>query len=147
MAGNTRDAHVLMAEISAKRQEIGEYLAKTEPVNSRLTNSSIIFGALSAVLTAGPGIGGVGFIESARHLVSFGIPIWQVLCLTATVLSVLGVVANGKLKAHNLNSKITSARGCDSKLEGLHLLLQTGQIDVKQAASLYAQYLTEVSHV
>jgi hypothetical protein len=147
MAENTRGSDVLLANIKTKRREIAEYLAKTEPRNLRLINFSIVCGAVAAALTAGPGIGGGGFIDSAKNLVSFGIPIWQVLCLAATILSVLAVVANGKLKAHDLTVKIAGARGCNSKLEGLQFMLETGQVDVEHATPLYMQYLTEIPHV
>jgi hypothetical protein len=147
MQESINDLNVLLAKIKSKRQEIADYLAKTEPQNFRLINISIICGALAAALTAGPGIGGAGFIDSAKNVVSFGVPVWQAICLAATGMSVLAVVANGKLKAQNLSTRIASAKACDSKLEGLQFMVELGQIDVKQAISLYTQYLTEVSHI
>jgi hypothetical protein len=142
---NKSDA--LLITIKNKRREISEYLEKTEPKNLRLINSSIVFGALAAAFTAGPGFGGGGFIESAKGIVSFGIPVWQVICLAATVLSVLSVIANGKLKSDDLNIKIANARSCNSKLEGLQFMLETRQIDIEKASPLYTQYLTEIPHV
>jgi hypothetical protein len=138
---------VVLARIKMKRQEIAAYLAKTEPRNLRLINASIVCGALAAAMTAGPGFGGGGFVNAMKNVVSFGIPVWQLLCLVATVLSILAVVANGKLKVQDLATKIASARGCNSKLEGLEFMLESGQIDVEQATLLYTQYLTEIPHV
>lgn len=147
MPENKSDADVLLAKIRTKRQELANYLAKSEPRHLRLINYSIVSGALAAALTAGPGIGGEGFINSVQGIVSFGIPIWQVLCLIATILSVAAVVINGMLKSHDLTSKITSARSCDAKLEGLETMLELAQVNVEQATPLYTQYLTEISHV
>jgi hypothetical protein len=147
MTDDTSGADTILASIKAKREEIDAYLKKTEPRHMRLVNGSIVCGALAAALTAGPGIGGSGFIEFAKTVVTFGVPVWQALCLAATVLSVVVVIANGKMKAHDLTTKITAARGCNSKLEGLQLMLETGQMDVERAASLYTQYITEVSHI
>lgn len=147
MPENTEESQVLLEKIRGKRQEIADYLARTEPRNFRLINTSIICGALAAALTAGPGVGGGGFIDSAKGLVSFGVPVWQALCLAATVMSVLAVVANGKLKSHDLATRIASAKACDSKLEGLQFMVELRQIDVKQAAPLYTQYLTEIPHI
>ncbi|MFC1523346.1 hypothetical protein ACFL6N_01010 [Thermodesulfobacteriota bacterium] len=147
MQENTNASDALLAKIRIKRQEIAKYLAKIEPRNFRLINASIICGALAAALTAGPGIGGGDFINSVKNIVSFGIPIWQVLCLIATLLSVSAVIANGMLKVHDLTAKIAIARGCNSKLEGLEFMLEAGQIDVEQATPLYTQYLTEIAHV
>lgn len=141
------DEKVLVNKIKAKRQELASYLAKTEPLNSRLINSSIIAGAIAATLTAGPGVGGEGFINTAKNMVSFGIPVWQALCLAASILSVVAVIANGMLKSHSLTTKITKTRACDAKLEGLETMLELNQVDLKQATQLYTQYLTEISHI
>lgn len=147
MPENKSGADALLKKIRTKRQELADYLAKNEPRHLRLINSSIVAGALAAALTAGPGIGGDGFINSVKGIVSLGIPIWQVLCLVATILSVAAVVINSMLKSHDLTSRITSARSCDAKLEGLETMLELEQINVEQATPLYTQYLTEITHV
>jgi hypothetical protein len=142
---NDKDA--LLEKIESKRGEVSDYLKKNEPRHSRYITISIVAGALAAALTAGPGVGGTGFIESAKGVISVGIPVWQVLCLVATLLSMSAVIANGLLKARDLTSKITQVRGCDAKLEGLEIMLDMEQIDLKQATSLYTQYLTEIPHI
>ena len=78
---------------------------------------------------------------------ALGIPIWQALCLAATVLSVALVIINGMLKSHDLSSEIINARSCDAKLEGLETMLDLAQVDVALATHLYAEYLTEIPHV
>ena len=147
MPDTTNEKDVLLAKIRTKRQELSDYLAETEPQHSAMIMCSIIAGALSAALTAGPGIGGEEFINSASDVASFGIPIWQVLCLAASLLSVVAVVANGLLKSYDLTSKIASARTCDAKLEGIETMLELGQADLKQATQLYTQCLAEMPHV
>lgn len=141
------DKEALLEKIKEKRSEVSDYLKQNEPKHTRYITISIVAGALAAALTAGPGIGGTGFIDSAKGVVSFGIPVWQVLCLMATFLSMSAVIANGLLKARDLTSQIARVHGCDAKLEGLELMLDLDQIDMKQAASLYTQYLTEIPHV
>ena len=141
---NTR---ALLVKVRAKRQDIADYLAKIRPRNSRLINASIWSGAIAAALTAGPGIGGDGFVDAIKDQVSFGIPGWQVLCLCASLLSIASVVANGMMKSHDLGSQIASASACDAKLEGLETLLELGQIDLKQAATDYAKYLAEIPQI
>lgn len=142
-----KDTNALLERIKSKRREVADYLKENEPRQSRYITISIVAGALAAALTAGPGVGGTGFIESAKEIFSFGIPVWQVLCLLATLLSMSAVITNGLLKTKDLTSKIAQVRGCDAKLEGLETMLELDQIEVKQAASLYTQYLTEISHV
>jgi len=142
-----KDEKALLDRIKTKRLEVAGYLNNYEPKQSRYIIISIVAGALAAALTAGPGFGGGGFIETASSLFTFGIPVWQVLCLLATLLSMSAVISNGLLKSNDLTSKISQARGCDAKLEGLEIMLSLGQIDLKQATSLYTQYLTEIPHV
>jgi hypothetical protein len=141
------EAEALLEKIKVKRRQVADYLNKNEPRQSRLITFSIVAGAMAAALTAGPGVGGSGFIDTARGVVSFGVPVWQVLCLLATIFSVSVVIVNGMLKSNDLISKISQARGCDAKLEGLEIMLNLNQIELKQAASLYTQYLTEISHI
>lgn len=141
------DAEDLLNKIRTKRQEVADYLGKNEPKKSRLLTISIVAGALAAAMTAGPGMGGGGFIEAAKGVVSFGIPVWQVLCLAATLLSVSAVISNGMLKSNDLSSKIAQVRSCDAKLEGLETMLELEQIELDQATSLYTQYLTEIPHI
>lgn len=147
METDNNEAKVLLQRIKGKRRELARYIEKNEPRHSRLVNASIICGALTAALTAGPGVGGNGFIESIANIVSFGIPLWQVLCLAAALLSVTAVITNGMLKSQDLTTKVTQARSCASKLEGLEALLELAQVDVRQATPLYAQYIAEASHV
>jgi hypothetical protein len=147
MSEISNESNTLLTKIRAKRRELSAYLSQIEPRNSRLINFSIIAGALAAGLTAGPGIGGDGFIGAAKGIISFGIPVWQVLCLIATTLSIIVVISNGMLKSHDITTKIGQARMGDAKLEGLETLLELEQIDVKQAAQRYSQYLTEIPHI
>lgn len=141
------DSETLLEKIQIKRKEVSMYLKKVEPRQSRYITISIVAGALAAALTAGPGVGGDGFIDTASGLLSFGFPVWQVLCLLATLLSMSAVITNGLLKSKDLTAKISRARGCDAKLEGLETMIDLDQIDVEQAASQYAQYLSEISHI
>lgn len=147
MSNGSKEEEMLLAKIKTKRQQLADYLDTMEPRHSTMIMCSIVAGALSAALTAGPGVGGEGFINSATDVASFGIPLWQVLCLAATVLSVIAVVANGLLKSYDLTSKITSARTCDAKLEGIETMLELGQTDVEQATQHYTQCLAEMPHV
>lgn len=141
------ETEVLLEKIKLKRRKVADYLNKNVPRQSRLITISIVAGALAAALTAGPGVGGSGFIEAARGAVSFGVPVWQALCLLATLFSVAVVIVNGMLKSNDLISKISQARVCDAKLEGLEIMLNLNQIGLKQATSFYTQYLTEISHI
>ena len=141
------DRHVLLEKIRAKRAAIDGWLARVEPKQSRLLRLSIVAGALAAGLTAGPGIGGEGFIAAAKGVVTFGVPVWQVLCLLATLLSVATVIANGLLKSGDVGARIAAVRTCDAKLEGLATQLELDQIALSEAAAQYSRYLTEVPEV
>lgn len=147
MSEHATDKAALVSRIRAKRQQISDYVKKAAPRHSRLITCSIISGALAAALTAGPGVGGAGFIDAATGVVKFGIPIWQVLCFAATVLSVAAVIANGMLKSSDYASKIANANRCDAKLEGIEIMLEFGQLDVSEATKQFSQCLPEISGI
>jgi len=147
---NLSDEQLLLTKIKTKRQQISEYLAKTEPRYYLLMNCSIFGSAVAAALTAGPAFGGesfISFIKEKEIMVSFGKPIWQMLCLVATILSTLAVIAFGILRSYRITSKISSARSCDAKLEGIQTMLELGQANVEQATQDYTQCLVEIPHV
>ena len=147
MATTQNSTEILLNKIQNKRAEIDSFLASKEPRNKRLTNIAIICGAIASVLTAGPALGGKTFTALISD--SFGLtsPAWQLLCLAATIFSVTATIAINMSKSSDIRSKIDSARGCEAKLEGLQTLLELKQIEIQQAASLYASYLTEIPHV
>ena len=131
-----KNAEALLERIKTKRREVADYLDNNEPKQSRYIMISIVAGTLAAALTAGLGFGESGFIDTASGLFSYGIPVWQVLCLLATLLSMSAVNSNGLLKSNDLTSKISQVRGCDAKFEGQEIMLDMGQIELNQATSL-----------
>ncbi|WPP53463.1 hypothetical protein [Catalinimonas niigatensis] len=147
MLETAKDSKVLLTKIRDKRKALAEYLAKNEPWNARLINTSIIASAVAAALTVGPGVGGEDFVDTAKNVMSFGIPVWQLLCLSASILSVAAVIVNGMMKSHSLSTKLEKTRACDAKLEGLETMLELEQVDIQQAAQIYTQCLTEVAHI
>jgi len=147
MLEHTADKEALVLRIKAKRKQIADYLNKTAPRHSWLITCSIVAGTLAATLTAGPGVGGEGFISTAKNVVKFGIPVWQVLCLAATGLSIAAVITNGMLKSYDYASKIANASRCDAKLEGIEIMLEFDQLNVGEATKQYTQCLTEVSDI
>ncbi len=137
----------LQHKIATKRKDLANYLAKTEPKNTLLITSSIVCGALAAALTAGPGFGGEGFVGQFQVSESLGLPLWQLLCIVASLMSITAVIANGLLKFNDLTGKISQARMHDAKLEGLETMIEFGQIDLAQAAREYTECLSKIAHI
>lgn len=147
MTGTPDEMEKLQQQIAAKRKELATFLEKTEPKNTLLMTTSIVCGALAAALTAGPGVGGDGFVAQVNISESLGVPLWQILCLLASVMSVTAVIANGFLKFSDLTGKISEARMNDAKLEGLETMIEFGQIDLAQATREYTECLTKMAHI
>lgn len=147
MTENPDEKEKLQQQIATKRKELTKYLARTEPKNTILITTSIVCGALAAALTAGPGFGGDGFISQIELPESLGLPLWQILCLLASFMSMLAVIANGLLKFNDLTGKISEARMNDAKLEGLETMIELGQIDLGQATREYTECLSRIAHI
>jgi|GEM_PF-1514895 len=127
----------LGARIQKKHIQVTHYLTQTKPTKRRLLNSSIIGGSLSALLTAGPALGGQSF--STWLTGSFGLnsPSWQILCGAAAVCSLVATVSLQLLKSNRLEENLAKAQVCSAKLEILEIGLGAGQIDEKQALAEY----------
>ncbi|MFL1406552.1 hypothetical protein ACJO2E_14550 [Marinobacter sp. M1N3S26] len=147
MTENRNEKDRLQQQIAAKRKELARYLGKAEPRNTMLMTTSIVCGALAAAFTAGPGFGGDGFVGQIKVSESLDLPLWQVLCLLASLMSMITVIANGLLKFNDLTGKISEARMNDAKLEGLDTMIELGQIDLGQATREYTECLSRIAHI
>jgi len=137
----------LLQRIAGKRSEIAAYLSTTQPRNRRLANTAVICSAIAAALTTGPAVGGKPLTAWLTGTLGLTSPVWQLLCLAATVCSVAAAIATNMSKSHETVSKILRAQTCDAKLEGLETLIDMDQIDLQKASSLYTQYLPEISFI
>lgn len=117
------------------------------PFLVRLVNTAIVSSALAAALTVGPAFGGQTLTAWLTGTLGFTAPVWQLLCLGATICSVSAAIATNMSKSHEIASRILRAQTCDVKLEGLETLLEMDQIDMAKASSLYTQYLPEISFI
>jgi hypothetical protein len=147
MTNTPDEMQKLQQAISGKREELAKYLRKAEPRNTILITSSIVCGAMAAALTAGPGLGGEGFVDQFEVPESLGLPLWQILCALASLLSMAAVIANGLLKFNDLTGKISGARMNDAKLEALETMIEFGQIDLAQATREYTQCLSDIARI
>ena len=71
-------------------------------------------------------------------------PAWRLLCLGATISSVVAAITTNLSKSLEIGSKILQAQTCDAKLEGLVTLIELEHIELREATSQYAQHLTAV---
>jgi hypothetical protein len=137
----------LLAQIRRKRAEVDAVIVRTVPRKRRLLNVSIIGGALAAMLTTGPAVGGQSFVAWVKSAFGLTAPGWQVLCGAAALCSLVATVATQLLKSNNLEERVFRGQSCRAKLEALDIGLSTGQIDVPHATTAYMQCLEEAAHL
>jgi MFS family permease len=125
----------LLGQIRAKRAQVEAVVASALPRKRRLLNMSIIGGALAAVLTTGPAIGGQSFVSWFKGTLSLTSPGWQVLCAAAALCSMAATISTQLLKSHNLEERVFRGQSCRAKLEALEVGLSAGQIDVPRATT------------
>ena len=133
----------LLKKIRAKRRRIATFVEKLEPRGVRLTNLSIVCGAIATVLTAGPAIGGKTLTD-ALGAVGPNSPSWRILCGAAAVLSLIATIATNLYKSHDVASRLAKAQACDAKLEGLEILVELGQLDNKEAVTRYDACISRI---
>ena len=144
MTGDTAGTD-LLSQIRRKRSEVDAVVSAALPRKRRLLNLSIVGGALAAVLTTGPAVGGQSFVAWLRGILALDAPGWQVLCGAAALCSVAATVATQLLKSSNLEERVFRGQSCRAKLEALEVGLSTGQIDVARATGEYMKCLEEAA--
>src|SRR3982750_1548397 len=140
MAGQTADRD-LLGQIRTKRAVVDAIVAAMLPRKRRLLNVSIIGGALAAVLTTGPAVGGQPFVAWVKQVFALDAPGWRVLCGAAALCSLAATVSTQLLKSHNLEERVFRGQSCRAKLEALDVGLATGQIDLPHATTAFMQCL------
>jgi hypothetical protein len=141
---NTRED--LLKRIRNKRRSIRSYLNHLEPTGMRLANFNIICGAIATVLTAAPAIGGSALID----VIGSSDPssqTWRMLFAAAALFSLVSTIAAEMYKSREIASRLGKAQACDAKLEGLETLLALDQIEFKNSATQYTQYISEIPFI
>lgn len=135
----------LSQRISQKRNEVQAYLKRRAPRRRLLLNVSLIGGSLSAILTAGPAMGGKSMTTWLSQTANLTAPSWQWLCGIASILSILAAIATQLLKSQRLEENLAKAQACAARLEVLEVSLASQQIDLKQATTEFLQCVEGVA--
>lgn len=137
----------LLDKIRVKRGEIDVYLRTMEPWSARLTNITIVCGAISAALTAAPALGGKSVTDWLTETFGLTLPIWQLLCFGAMICSIAVTITTNLSKSQEITSKVMKAQACDAKLEGLETLVEIGRVDIDSASEQYINALTDIPFI
>ncbi|SMO45188.1 hypothetical protein [Fodinibius sediminis] len=144
--GTSEPREVLVKKIKAKRKNIQAFVHKLEPKGTRLTTLNIWCSGLATVFTASPAIGGPSFLEvfggSGPDSVT-----WRILFALAALFSVSSVIFAGLYKARDIATKLSEARACDAKLEGLETLLELEKISSDDAVIQYNKLVEESAFI
>jgi hypothetical protein len=136
----------LIGRIKEKKAQVSAFARNLNASSDRQTNTSIICGAVAAVLTAGPALGGTGFTEGlgrALALPSDSI-VWRTLCFAATILSLVATISTNMWKSRDNAGRLSKAEACGAELEGLEAMIEFGQLPVNEGVKLYQQYIAQV---
>lgn len=146
---NAQGRQDLSRQIDERRENIRAYLRRARPKRSRLTTTSIIASAVAAALTAGPGFGRDGFNNAVAEL--FSLPdsaiVWQVICMLASILSLVAAIATGLANSRNTSEQISIAESASAQLEGLLAALRYGQLPLDEAVRLYQEYSSKAAFI
>lgn len=142
----THTSEELLKRIKAKRRSIQSFVSSLKPRATRLTNFNIICGSIATVLTATPAIGGKTVIEALGSSDPDTLA-WRIPFALAALFSMLSTIAANLYKAQDITSRLGKAEACDARLEGLETFLELNQITVKDAATKYTQYISEIPFV
>jgi hypothetical protein len=145
MADESGTGLALVPRIRAKRAEVDAWLSRMRPRKRRLLNVTLIGGGVSALLTAGPALGGKPFADWLTSALGLESPAWRLLCGAAAASSCAAAIATQILKANGLEENVSKAQACGARLEVLELALEAGQIDAKTGLEEYARCAESVA--
>ena len=148
-AGGEREAGMasgeLLDRVRSKRAEVDKYLAFNSRRRCLLVNLVIIAGALAALLTAPPAVGGKPFTDWLQQLFHSTTPAWRFLCLFACLASLVSVVAIQIQKSNNYEEHIVRAQGLRAALEVLEVSVTCGSLSIHEATSQFLKCLEDSS--
>jgi len=131
----------LLKRIRNKRRSIKSFLSTLEPKSIRLTNLNVVCGAIATGLTTIAAIWGKTATNSGDS------PVWRIVLVVAAVFSFSSFLAADLYRRNEMASRLGKAQACDAKLEGLETLLGLDQITLKDAATAYTQYISEIPFI
>lgn len=136
----------LSRHISEQQDVVLAFLNREQPRRNRLTNLSVWGSVLTAILTAGPAVGGTRFTTAVQGVFSLeeSSVVWQALCLVAVVLSGTAALATNLASSHSVAEKVTAAETYNAQLNSLQLALDLGHIDPGEAAKQFQQHVAQV---
>jgi hypothetical protein len=148
----TDDAKVrkqLRARIQARRADIDEFLARARPRRNIMINTSIVFSALAAVLTATPAATGPDGMASIAENLKLAGPasVWQPLCIAAFLVALIAAVAANLQRSHDLPAQVAAAEACRAGLESLLATLDFEDVPVHDLVEQYQQYVKQIPFV
>ena len=125
------------------------YLRRERPRRNRLTNISVWGSVLAAILTAGPAFGGTKFTSAAQGVFSLheSSIVWQILCLSAVILSGVAALTTNLANSHAVAAKVTAAETCKAQLGALQVALDLGYLEPEAAVKLLQQYVAQVPFI
>ena len=135
--------------IAAQQTAIRTYLRRERPRRDRLASLAVWGSVLAASLTAGPAIGGTRFTAAVQGVFSLheSSIVWQILCLSAVILSGTAALATNLASSHAVATKVTAAETCDAQLRGLQMAMNLGYLDPEDAAKLFQQYIAQIPFI
>ncbi|MBL8928055.1 MAG: hypothetical protein JNM77_17765 [Pseudonocardia sp.] len=138
----------LLEEINTQQESVDAYLNGAKPRSSRLTTVNIVASAVAAALTAGPAMGGTSFTEALQRILSLPeqATVWRVLCLGATLSSMVAAVSLSLLKSDDLAAHVAVAEAARTHLRALQIRMK-GSEDIPRARGELADIVTSVPFV
>jgi hypothetical protein len=149
MADQTDPRLDLLRRVDARRAAVEAYLRERRPRIRRRVTATLVLTSLSAILTAGPGLGGRDFTEAVDGTFDLGDSsvVWRILCLLALLVSLAAAVLTAIDKAQNSAAELSAVEAADAELEGLSTLLEFGHLSVEDGVKLYQQYVTKIPFI
>ncbi len=140
-------SEILVGKIREKRSQLDAFIREKEPHQRFLLNTVLVSSTLSTALTISPALGGKSFTDWLTSSFNLNSPSWRILCGVAALFSIIAALSTQLLQSHRIEEKVSRARDCRSRLEGLEASLSLKQISIPQAASEYLKCVEQAGSI
>jgi hypothetical protein len=127
----------LLKRIRSKRRRLETFVTQLDRSGARLTTVSIVCGAAVAILNGSEMLGAQKLSPALRWVVPG----------TAALISLAGAAAAGVYKFRDTAARLAKTQECGARLEGIEMLVEVGQLDVREAVLRFEKCLAEIAFV
>ena len=139
------DLSDLLEQVRTKRSRVERYIASRSRRQRSLANRAIIFGSISAFLSASLAVGGKDLTDALQVSLGLSVPSWRPLCSIAALCSIITIALAQMQKSRNYEQDIPRAQAVRASLESLEVSIDSNDFSKRRATDEFLKCIQDGS--